>query len=132
MYSSIDAWHIKTTNPVGICGISSRIQEMVDQMAKNNPWNTFTIRKSRDTGNETEYSKLIRFIDSREWIHPSFHIQAYVNLNWDKLYSFAIAYTKDILKKIKDGEFTEKHYDNANFYAIKWGKYCLFRKNFME
>jgi len=122
--SGIDAWHI--IDDTGIRGIASRVQVCPPPQK---PFNTFTIRKSRDSGVETEYQKRLRCFNSKEgWLYPVLTVQAYITQKENpSLLSFAIAYTKDIFNKIKRGDYFVKKTYNAEFYCIKWNNdFCLF------
>ena len=92
-------------------GLAMRIQ-------KGKCWDTFTIRKSRYSGTETEFEKR-KFAIENYGIYPYFTVQAYIED--DKLSGLAICKTKDLWDMIlKNRCYTVKCSDNASFYIVKW------------
>jgi len=68
--SGIDAWHLSTDKQVR--GIASRVQW-------GTPWDTFTVRYSRDSGAKTEYEKRKNDINSSSgWLYPHLTVQAFI------------------------------------------------------
>lgn len=112
--AGVDVWHI---SPAGIRGIASRIQ------TSNTDWSTFTIRNKRDTGSITEYEKRKNAINNG-YLYPYYMLQAYVSSE-DKLLSFAIANTIDVIKMI-DSNLTYVNHTGTNqvgqasFFVVKW------------
>jgi len=123
--AGIDAWHI--VDNVGIRGIASRVQECPYPYR---PYNTFTIRKNRDSGTKTEYEKRKQAIDSNNgWIFPHLTVQSYVSAKRNgELRSFGVAKTADIINLIDqyndDGQSSPfvytKRTTNAEFYVVDW------------
>jgi len=123
--SGIDAWHIRADK--GIRGIASRIQ-VCD--IKFPPYNTFTIRKSRDSGAITEYEKRKKAIESQNgWLYPHLTVQAYISEKTGGiLRSFAVAKTKNIIEQINTGQYFEKRTGNACFLCVAWDeKLCVLK-----
>ena len=113
MYSGIDAWYIE--KETGIRGIGSRVQ-----WGKKR-WNTFTIRKKRDSGTRTEYAKLINAIEN-DWLYPYWFIQAYINNG--ELLTAGLAKTSDIINYIKTNPSCPTRLaPNAVFYYVDWIKF---------
>ncbi len=117
--SGIDLWHINKN--IGIRGVGSRIQKPKISGLKED-WRTFTIRKERESGAKTEYAKRKDAIE-KNYLYPYLTLQAYISYD-NKLLSFAIARTKDIIECI-DKKFCSVRYTRdkkgwATFYTIKW------------
>jgi hypothetical protein len=113
-------------NDTGLGGIASRIQPNCYKS-----FDTFTVRKSRESGAKTEYEKRKAAIDSRgELIYPYYTLQAYLGKQ-EELISYAIAKTEDIINLIDDGECYVNHTGQtqkgqAEFYVVNW---TSFEKN---
>jgi len=113
MYSGIDAWYIE--QQTGIRGIGSRVQQGPKK------WNSFTIRKTRNTGTRTEFAKLLNAINN-EWLYPYWFIQAYVNKG--TLLTAALAKTEDIISYITNHpKCPERSVYNATFFYIDWNDF---------
>jgi hypothetical protein len=124
--AGVDAWDIQTEK--GIRGVASRAQP-------KGPFDTFTIRKSRDTGTETEYEKRKRQINN-DYLYPHYTVQAYYHQSDWRLQSVAQTRTKDLIKFIEngnegdrnkwhgdgfgDGDYWTDTGPNATFYAVDW------------
>ena len=114
--SGID-WLYKT-NDDHVSGIAVRIQ-FVDPDAQ--PYNTFTVRFARHTGNATEYEKRKESIDNG-CLNPTYTIQAYVNQNDPtEVISAAIVKTNDLYAYCDQyqNEISENVSDNV-FKIMKW------------
>ena len=74
----------------GVGGLAIRTQQY-----KNKNWKTFTIRYSRSTGTETEYSKRLKSIISGNEFYPHYTCQAYYNDNLE-LIGGAFVFTVDL------------------------------------
>ena len=108
MHSSIDLFNVR---PKGIIGLSLRIQ--------GGYYNSFTIRKSRLSNNETEYVKIGRAIKNKgKYIYPYYMMQCYINNG--KLCSIGFAKTKDILKCIDKKKYILNHDEKSDFYPVFW------------
>lgn len=115
MFAGIDAWHVY--KKCGIQGIASRVQ--YGQRA----WNSFTIRKHRSSGSETEYAKRKIAIYTGDWLYPTLTIQAYVTSRKNgELLSVGITKTKNIFDAIADGNCNTKTNptDGNTFYTVFW------------
>ena len=115
MFAGIDAWHIY--KDCGIQGVASRVQW------GHKAWNSFTIRKHRANGTETEYAKRKRAIYTGDWLYPILTIQAYITSRRDgELLSVGVAKTKDIFDAIADGNCYDKEnrYDGNTFCVVEW------------
>jgi len=115
MLAGIDVWHIDKVN--GIRGVALRIQ------TGDKDWHTFTIRATRDNGVKTEFEKRSYAIE-HGFLYPYLTVQAYITKD-NKLVSFAVAKTKDIIDMIKTGHATMRHtgqeqIGQASFYIIDW------------
>jgi len=115
--AGIDIWNIKTNK--GIIGIANRIQWT------KNPYNTFTIRRTRDTGTETEYPKVLRSLEN-ETLYPKFMIHSYISeRRIGELLTFAIAKTRDVFQVIIDGNCeikTNIKGDKNTFFYVYWDR----------
>jgi hypothetical protein len=112
--AGIDVWYINKLN--GMRGIASRIQTGVN-------YKTFTVRNKRESGARTEYEKRKIAIE-KGYLYPYLTVQAYVT-NDDKLMSFAIAKTEDIIDAIDKGLCYKDHtgadqIGQAEFFVVKW------------
>ena len=123
-YAAIDAWYIETEK--GIRGLASRIQYDAN-------YQTFTIRKERETGTRTEYEKICHAI-SHNWLYPYWFCQAYIQNNPKKLLSVGLCKTCDLINYIRQGQNEKDYYVKkvlekgvAFFYVVPWVK---FRKKF--
>lgn len=113
--SGIDVWHIN--NLRGIRGVALRIQ------TGDKNWHTFTVRNKRKSGAKTEYEKR-KYAIQNGYLYPYLSIQAYISKN-DKLLSFAIAKTEDIMSMIEQGFYKNKktgkeQIGQAEFFVIDW------------
>lgn len=115
MRAGIDGWQL--TKEGGLRGIAARVQK------GEKAWNTFTIRKSRKSGSETEYAKRRRaIIDESGETYPHLTIHAYALTNEGPILSVGIAKTCDIIAFIDCGLAQTRATDNADFYVCQWGK----------
>lgn len=91
--SGIDAWHLSQDGRVR--GVASRVQWT------DKPWNTFTVRYSRDSGAKTEYEKRKLDIESDAgWLYPHITVQAYIagsKASGGELLSVAVIKTKSLI-----------------------------------
>lgn len=107
-------------NETGLQGIAARVQWVGDIQ----PYNTFTIRKERKSGAQTEFEKRMQQIE-QGYFYPAFTLQAYFdNRELNKLKSIAIVGTKKLYEFIKqninnpDKVYTNKS-DNTFLY-VHW------------
>lgn len=122
--SGIDAWHLSQNGQVR--GIASRVQWT------DKPWNTFTVRYSRDSGAKTEYAKRKMDIESDAgWLYPHMTVQAYIagsKVSGGDLLSVAVIKTKSLINACDqvvagnvpgiDGGI--RHTSNATFIWMNW------------
>lgn len=112
----IDVWHL--IGGESMRGIGSRVQY-------GRSWNTFTVRKSRESGAKTEYEKRKSAIDDND-LYPKFTIHAYISDDSEdrSLRSVACTYTKDLIDFIDPGETPTKRAKDehgwADFYVVGW------------
>lgn len=117
--AGIDAWQIHTEN--GIRGIASRVQW--DDARPDFPYCTFTIRKLRFNGSDTEYKKRVRALnDAGGWLYPYLTSHAYVRMprRSGALAAVAIAKTRDIVEMIGIGNCETNQTSNASFWVVSW------------
>ena len=113
LIGGIDLLHLKN---LSLRGVGSRIQ------FGETCWETFTIRKDRESGEKTEYDKRKQAIE-KGWIYPQYTLQAYVTDY--ALLGFAFAKTEHIFKMIEYGacdirETNSNRIGQSSFYVIKW------------
>lgn len=136
-YAGIDAWILNYKK--GMRGLASRIQwpnrEKWNQKKINSfvrkPPNSFTIRKSRASGVDTEFAKRL-FAIQNDWEYPYYTVHAYVShrSNKGRLLSVACCKTKDLILYIDEGRQsiewaikTVKKKGSATFYVVYWDVY---------
>jgi len=111
--SGIDFWNIEADS--GMYGLASRVQPRTDA------WGTFTIRRSRDSGAKTEFSKRLEQIENG-YLHPEYTIQAYTR--YGELENAAAVRTQQLIRYIDEGiEGTHwwiRETHNADFYCVHW------------
>lgn len=99
-------------------GLASRFQ-----VGKS--WDTFTIRKERESGASTEYDKRKKAID-KNGVYPYLTVQGYVSDDGlEEIKSMAIARTKDIFECIDADLCSTNHtrrnqIGQAGFFVVKW------------
>ncbi len=98
--AGIDAWQIIRADGI-MRGIASRVQ-----WVKSNPYNSFTIRKSRTSGAITEYEKRLLAMKKRRLgaLFPGVTVQAYLEEQTDKLLSVAHINTYDLFHFVYYGK----------------------------
>jgi len=114
--AGIDSWMYK--EKYGVIGIASRIQKGIN-------WETFTVRKSRESGTKTEFDKVSKAIENGS-IYPFYTVQAYIKDS--KIEGMAICRTKSLYQLIKDKKYkirqTGANQDGQSiFYAVKWSDF---------
>lgn len=120
--SGIDMWLVSDN---GMRGISSRVQVCPDRRA----YNTFTVRKARDSGAKTEFQKILDAISSDDnRVYPSLAIQAYVSA-WEngKFLSCGVAKTSKIIQYILNGYAKVNRTTNAEFYIVPFADVSFIR-----
>jgi hypothetical protein len=115
MNAGIDCWQIMDGG--GLRGIACRVQK------GEKVWGTFTVRKARATGAETEYAKRKKAIYSESGqIYPHFTIQAYSQTETGPIMAVAICRTKDLIDFIDPEKTQVKHTSNACFFVCEWAE----------
>ena len=117
--SGID--YIRKDN-MGLQGIAARVQF-------GYTYNTFTIRKTRHSGNETEYKKRVKQIENG-YFYPAFTMQAYFDNRKDmNLWSIAITRTIDLYSFIEEfPESVRTNWSDNEFMIVSWDEYKEKRK----
>lgn len=106
-----------------VYGVASRFQNFDPDRARR-PYNTFTVRKARESGARTEYEKRKTAIE-RGGMYPFLTMQAYVNTKDKEVESLAICKTTDLMEYV-DGGYADENwtrYDKvgqAAFYIVDW------------
>ena len=127
MLAGIDAWQVVSGK--GIRGVASRVQyqykmvfdpkakRMVEKKQFTKPYASFTVRKMRSSGAETEWAKRIRAIDDPgNWLAPSLIIQAYLDRRGGRLLAAFM------VENNKMFEFAKSDFENS-VYEIKPNRY---------
>jgi hypothetical protein len=113
MRAGIDGWHLMQNG--GIRGIASRIQK------GEKVWATFTVRKSRQSGAETEFQKRRDAILSNNGqIYPHLTVQAYTRTVTGPIMAAAVCKTSDLIDFIERGLAAVRPTCNAEFYVCPW------------
>lgn len=113
MNAGIDCWQVMEGG--GLRGIACRVQK------GDKVWGTFTVRKMRASGAETEYSKRKKSVNSEIGeIYPHFTIQAYSQTDTGPVMAVAICRTKDLINFIDPERTPVKHTTNACFFICNW------------
>lgn len=103
-----------------VLGIANRIQWIKPPYP---PYNTFTIRKGRESGADTEFKKRVAQI-KEGGLYPELTMHTYVESGTDKILSLAIARTKDvidyILKFNPPIRLSKDEHGTAWFYCCDW------------
>jgi len=119
VHAGVDAWQIKDS--AGMRGIASRVQW--DDGRRGFPYCTFTVRRARLTGVETEYDKRLRAIRSKEgWLFPYLTVQAFLTQpkRAGVLLACAVARTVDVVDMIANDLCVEQRTTNAAFWVVPW------------
>ena len=116
-------------DPAGrIRGIASRIQECPPHKRS---YDTYTIRKARDSGTKTEYAKLKEAIDAADGqLYAQLRVQGYITrFEGGSLRSFAVGKSDVIVSAIDaweqagqppHGPIWTNRTSNASFYVVRW------------
>ena len=119
--AGVDAWQIQREDSL-IRGIASRVQWI------SHPYNSFTIRETRDSGVPTEYEKRQYVIDKPDkgYLFPALTIQAYLKeRKKGPLLSVAVCRTSELFRYIEQWpkEIGHNRASNASFLIVWWKKY---------
>ena len=106
-----------------VWGVGSRFQKVCHGCK---PFDTFTIRKERESGAKTEFEKRKLAIE-RNGIYPYLTMHGYYDESNGEILSLAIARTKDIWQCIEEGHADERHtgenqIGQAKFFYLYWDK----------
>lgn len=106
-----------------VWGVASRIQKY-NPDRKERPFNSFTVRKARDSGAATEYEKRKTAIE-RGGVYPFLTMQAYINVKTNEIETLAIVKTQDLMDFVDKGLAVERHtgaeqYGQAAFFVVYW------------
>lgn len=111
--SGIDFWYVD--HDEGMFGIASRVQP------GGTNWETFTVRRRRFSGAETEFEKRKRQIDNG-FLYPKWTCQAYTDS-----FTFidaAVVRTEDLIQFIDEGargrDYIINSTHNADFFVVDW------------
>jgi hypothetical protein len=124
--AGIDVFFSDTT---GMGGLASRIQSGCVKS-----WDTFTVRKSRESGAKTEFDKRKDALRSNgKYIYPYYTLQAYIDKD-DNLLSMAVVCTRDLIELIDMGEYRVNHtgavqIGQAEFYIVDWSMFSKHNKS---
>ena len=107
-----------------VWGVASRMQEI--NASLHRPFNTFTVRKARESGVKTEYEKR-RYAIEHNGVYPFLTMQGYVDIQTGELLSLGIARTVDIMSCIDAGKAIVRHtgteqIGQAEFYVLPWDR----------
>ena len=113
--------YLKVTDKAGnVSGIANRIQWIDPPWP---PFNTFTIRKGRESGVETEFTKRKKAIDNGG-LYPYLTMHTYVEAGTERLLSLAVAKTTDIIDYIIKHKPEERYSVDSKgkawFYFCPW------------
>ena len=102
-------------------GVGSRFQKIPSGCK---PYNTFTVRKERESGARTEYQKRCLAI-KYNGIYPYLTMHGYYDSDTGEILSLAIAKTENIFDVIDQGYYRIlrtgfDQFGQAYFYAIDW------------
>ena len=117
IYAGIDLWHVDVKGQ-RIRGIASRVQW-------GRAYNTFTVRRSRPSGNPTEWEKRREALNSDEgWLCPSHTVQSYVKLprGSGKVMSVGLIKTRDLFDYLEEpnNQQWERNDDGTTFFKVPW------------
>lgn len=100
-------------------GIANRVQ----WIEPTEDYNTFTIRKTRESGAATEFAKRLESIENGS-LYPDLTMHTYIDKNMGEIRSLAIARTKDVIKYIlkynPPTRFARDESGWAEFYYCDW------------
>lgn len=120
MIAGIDAWVVQQDRH--IFGLASRVQAMRPEWNNGLPWNTFTIRTQRPSGEPTEYQKREEQISTAGSLYPRWTCQAYTNAEMTGLLTAAVALTQDVIAAVRLGKgYDQRAYSGEKFRVIPWG-----------
>lgn len=124
-----EVWHgngapVKEETDKGMEAVASRVQYM-DQYDRDEPWNTFTVRYERESGQETELEKRKRAIEYG-FTSPHWAIHAYLDKEGGKLLTVGMCLMSELISyvdKNKENLQLRKSDDNGHkalFFYVPW------------
>lgn len=122
MTCGTDYFHVYESKGL-VWGVASRIQDYNPDM-RNKPFNSFTVRKARDSGRQTEYEKR-KLAIKKGGVYPFLTMQAYINVKTNQIETLAVVKTEDLMDFVDKGLADEKHtgaeqYGQAAFFVAYW------------
>lgn len=104
-------------------GLACRLQE--DRF--NEKYRTFTVRRSRDSGVETEYKKKKKAIEGGG-LYPSLTLQGYIDTENDRIDRLAVVRTEELIDYCENDRPDIRHTGRGNvgqasFYVVDWDRY---------
>ena len=104
-----------------VWGIGSRVQVVYDG---DKAWNTFTMRKSRDSGAPTEFEKR-KYAIEHGGEYPYLMMHVYVEKSTGEVMSLAIARTSDVIDAIENNIGYQRktgsdQIGQACFFVVPW------------
>lgn len=125
--AGIDAWQLCDQRGY-MRGIASRVQWPPAGLRRNGqPWQTFTVRRRRDTGTTTEFEKRLDAIRSRDAgaLYPALTVQAYLKSGRGPLLSAAVMRTRDLYEHIAEHGAPTRRTTNAEFFYLAWSRLAI-------
>jgi hypothetical protein len=120
--AGVDSWSIKHDEIVR--GVASRVQ-YVSRLPFDTPPDTFTVRKERQSGTQTEFEKRLNAI-RKGGLFPHWTTQAYLDKPRGELLSLGRVRTQDLIEHINSGSEDNNDYNvirpprEASFFAVPW------------
>jgi hypothetical protein len=119
--AGIDTWQVNNKNNI-VRGVASRVQYL-SNLPMDKPPDTFTVRKRRFNGAETEFQKRLKAI-RKGGEYPHWTTQAYLDKPGGKLLSLGRVRTEQLIRHIEEGEDGEGYRvqktNNASFFVVNW------------
>ena len=114
MLAGIDAWQQFSDDDAGqvMRGLATRVQWTDD------PYNSFTVRRSVTSGAKTEYDKRVAAMNGRGFLYPHLTVQAY--LHNGQLLSVGVAKTSDVINACSENQVRTNKKDGNTFYYINF------------
>ena len=122
MTCGTDYFHVYSDGGL-VWGVASRVQEY-NPDTSSRPYNSFTVRKARDSGTVTEYEKRKKAIENGG-VYPYLTMQAYINSKTQEVETLAIVRTQDLMEFVESGWAKERHtgaaqLGQAAFFVAYW------------
>jgi hypothetical protein len=120
--AGVDSWNIKHDEIVR--GVASRVQYL-SRTPFDKPPDTFTVRKERQSGAQTEFEKRLNAI-RKGGLYPHWTTQAYLDKPRGELLSVGRIRTDDLIEHINSGSELDNDFNvirppgEASFFAVSW------------